>query len=68
MKQKTLIKNPQLKIQSDNDGVWLHFKASNGIHASLNIHMMKDDGTIVGQCLTQWAKDYALLNPPNEKS
>ena len=65
MKQKTLVETPQLKIQTSDDGVWLHFKASNGISASLNIALIKNEGTIVGQCLTQWAKDYALLNPPS---
>ena len=68
MKQKTLVKTPQLKIQTSDDGVWLHFKAGGGISASLNIALIKNEGTIVGQCLTQWAKDYARINPSNIRS
>jgi hypothetical protein len=61
---KTLIKEPQLKIQSGQDGVWLHFKASNGISSSINLHLQ--EGSMVKDGLRQWAKDYAIKNPPKQ--
>jgi hypothetical protein len=56
---KTLLQNPELKIQSSNDGVWLHFKASDGRAASLNVHLIRQDGSIVQGALVQWAKEFA---------
>lgn len=59
---KTLIKDPKLKIQSGQDGVWLHFSTSAGQHASLNLHMQQRD-SIIGKAITAWAKEYAIKNP-----
>ena len=55
-----LINKPELKINSCQDGVWLHFATSNGKHAALNLHLQKEASSIIGQTLTQWAKEYAL--------
>lgn len=59
---KTIIKNPKLKIQSSEDGVWLHFKASNGKSAAINLTNQVGDG-IIQKALRQWAVDYVKANP-----
>lgn len=61
---KTVIEQPELKIQSVQDGVWLHFKTATGRHAGINMANLKDDGTITGKALTEWAREYAIANPP----
>lgn len=58
---KTLIKNPKLKTQSANDGVWLHFSTSDGKHVSLNLHT-QDRGGIIGKALEAWAREYATCD------
>jgi len=64
---KTIIKKPLLKISSNDDGVWLHFKTSKGLNASLNLHLQKDAATIVGQALFDWSKEYAAKFPSKGK-
>lgn len=61
MKTKKLIKKPDLKIQSGQDGVWLHFKTSTGLSASINLHVMfGPGGRIFDMAICQWAKEYAI--------
>lgn len=65
MRLKSLVKKPSLKIQSGQDGVWLHFKTSTGLSAGINLHVMfGDEGRITDKAICQWAKEYAIANPP----
>lgn len=54
---KTIISNPELKIQACEDGVWLHFKTKKRTHSSINLPMFfgpgrsMSDKTIVDWCL-----------------
>lgn len=50
---------PGLKLQACHDGVWLHFKASNGLSGSLNLPACFTDTKITHQAIKQWSKDYA---------
>lgn len=55
----TLIKSPELRIQSGEDGVWLHFTTSKGDAASLNLHMQRHESTVIQHALTEWAREFA---------
>jgi hypothetical protein len=64
---KILIKKPELKISSNDCGVWLHFKTKTGLSASLNLPLTKDRQTIVGKALFEWSKEYAEKVPSEGK-
>jgi len=58
-----IMESPRLRIQSGEDGVWLHFSTANGEHAGINLSNM-NRGDIIGNNIRAWAKEYATLNPP----
>ena len=46
-----------LRINTGRDGTWLHFTASNGEHAGINIENMAVGRGIIDAALRQWAAD-----------
>lgn len=58
---QTLIQNPTLKIQSNEEGVWLSFENENGLMATINLPALYcADEKIVGRALVEWCRQYAL--------
>ena len=45
-----------LMINCGHDGTWLHFKASTGKSASLNVDLLDKNG-IIGTALRDWCAD-----------
>lgn len=45
-----------LSISCGRDGTWLHFEASNGKSASINVDLLAKGG-IVGSALSGWCDD-----------
>lgn len=59
-KMKILIESPELRIDSTQDGVWLHFKTSTGLSAAVNLPVVfGKDGTIVDKAINQWSKEFS---------
>ena len=56
---QTIIKTPELKVDSTQDGVWLHFKTSTGNRASVNLHVTFDKHNIIDAAIREWAREYA---------
>lgn len=55
------LEDAELTINSGRDGVWLHFKASNGQSASINVdNMAVGRGGITGSALSCWCDDQRL--------
>lgn len=64
MKTEILIKEPELKIQSCDDGIWLHFKIGSK-HASINlVNIFGKEGRIVDDTIIAWCKKYASVDSP----
>jgi hypothetical protein len=58
---KTLIKNPELKIDSKEDGVWLHFSTCD-YHASINLPVAFNKmfpNTITETAMRRWCEAFA---------
>lgn len=56
---KTLIEEPELKIQANDDGVWLHFKASDGSFSSINLpNYFGKERSMADRTIQQWSIDY----------
>ena len=64
---KTVLEQPELKIQSGGDGVWLHFKTNKGCSASINLPNIygQAGGNFVADTIMEWCREFAIANPPN---
>jgi hypothetical protein len=49
--------NCGLSINCGRDGTWLHFTASNGHHASINVDLMDNGSSITKSALRGWCAD-----------
>lgn len=50
------LEDANISITCGRDGTWLHFHASNGKSASLNIDLM-NHGHVIGAALHGWCED-----------
>lgn len=52
------MKDCGLTINTGRDGTWLHFRASSGLYASINVDVMAEArGNITATALKDWCKD-----------
>lgn len=59
-KTTILLTEPQLSIQACNDGVWLHFSTTNGLHSSINLPIQFGrDSSINNYYIQEWCRQYA---------
>jgi len=59
VEQATEIPNDDcgLSINCGRDGTWLHFSASSGNHASINVENMAAGRDLIGKSLLDWCED-----------
>jgi hypothetical protein len=56
---QVLVENPELKIQSGQDGVWLHFKTRDR-YSSINLSVyFCSERSMHDAVIVEWAKEYA---------
>ena len=65
---KTLLRGePELKIDSKKDGVWLLFETG-GLNLGVNLSLLNLHGTIMGPILNLWCEAYALQQKAKKKN